>query len=1031
MPNKMLIDATHPEETRVVVVRGNRVEEFDFETAQRKQLRGNIYLAKVTRVEPSLQAAFIEYGGNRHGFLAFSEIHPDYYQIPVADRQALIEADERAHREAEEESENRSSHRRRSRHRNARRRGHGDRVQSDVIENAGQDPSQAAQPYEGGEHEHDGVYAGEAQPHDAEHHEDAAHHDHDAHEHEAHGHDHDQPHDHHDHDVPAPQERTDAVSEAPAAEAESGAPAAAPVEAAAAEATAEPEPAHDEHHDHEQPADSTAHADEPPHVEHAGEGYAAAAPDEFARVPEGDDGHDDEDDGEDAEEEVVESVGGDDVLEEVPERPFGPRRQYKIQEVIKRRQVMLVQVVKEERGNKGAALTTYLSLAGRYAVLMPNTARGGGISRKITSAQDRSRLKEVVQDLDVPEGMGIILRTAGASRTKPEIKRDFEYLIRMWETVRDMTLRSQAPTLVYEEGSLIKRSLRDLYNKEIDEIQVAGEAGYGEARDFMKMLMPSNVRAVKQYRDGQPLFSRMGVESQLDAMFSPTVQLRSGGYIVINQTEALVSIDVNSGRSTREHHIEDTALKTNLEAAEEVARQLRLRDLAGLIVIDFIDMDEKRNNRAVERKLSDCLRQDRARIQVGRISHFGLLEMSRQRIRASVLESSTEPCPQCGGSGHVRSVSSVALQLLRGIEEILMKGATHNLVVRTRTDVALYVLNHKRGHLRDLENAFKVTLAVVADATVSGQQSYVIDRGEQVHTLEAAKALLAAQAASFPPQVEEAYDDDDGYDIETESEVETEETEGLTDDAAEAATGEGDGDGQRRRRRRRRRGRGEQREGGVPREDGDAMRVASEAVEGAIAEDGEADEDEGDEQPGMARGDQSAGGERRPRRRGRRGGRRRRGGGLEDGLAGSIADELGPAQASEATDAVADFDGGSSEPAPSLVQADDQPEPVSPPAEIQPAADAQPEPVASAPAPAAEETGPEAERAAARRRSTVREKVSFMTSVPAEPAPPVSQTAPEPIAPAEPAAAEPAPATSSEAAPRKAGWWSRRFGSGE
>ena len=490
-----------------------------------------------------------------------------------------------------------------------------------------------------------------------------------------------------------------------------------------------------------------------------------------------------EEDGE-AEEEQVESVGGDDVLEEVPERAFRPRRQYKIQEVIKRRQVMLVQVVKEERGNKGAALTTYLSLAGRYAVLMPNTARGGGISRKITSAQDRSRLKEVVQDLDVPEGMGIILRTAGASRTKPEIKRDFEYLIRMWETVRDMTLKSQAPTLVYEEGSLIKRSLRDLYNKEIDEIQVAGEAGYTEARDFMKMLMPSNVRAVRKYRDQQPLFSRMGVESALDAMFSPTVQLRSGGYIVINQTEALVSIDVNSGRSTREHHIEDTALKTNLEAAEEVARQLRLRDLAGLIVIDFIDMDEKRNNRAVERKMSDCLRQDRARIQVGRISHFGLLEMSRQRIRASVLESSTEPCPHCGGSGHVRSVSSVALQLLRGIEEILMKGATHNLVVRTRTDVALYVLNHKRGHLRDLENSFKVSLAIVADPSVAGQQSFIIDRGEQVHTLEAAKALLAAQAAASVPQIEEPYEDEEGFDLETEGEVETEETEGLAEDAA-------------------------------------------------------------------------------------------------------------------------------------------------------------------------------------------------------------------------------------------------------
>ena len=406
----------------------------------------------------------------------------------------------------------------------------------------------------------------------------------------------------------------------------------------------------------------------------------------------------------------------------------------------------------------------------------------------------------------MPEGMGIILRTAGASRTKPEIKRDFEYLIRMWETVRDMTLKSQAPTLVYEEGSLIKRSLRDLYNKEIDEIQVAGEAGYREARDFMKMLMPSNVRAVQHYRDGQPLFSRMGVESQLDAMFSPTVQLRSGGYIVINQTEALVSIDVNSGRSTREHHIEDTALKTNLEAAEEVARQLRLRDLAGLIVIDFIDMEEKRNNRAVERKLNDCLKNDRARIQVGRISHFGLLEMSRQRIRASVLESSTEPCPHCGGTGHVRSVSSVALQVLRGIEEILMKGATHNLVVRTRTDVALYVLNHKRGHLRDLENSFKVTLAVIADATVSAQQSFIIDRGEQVHTLEAAKALLAAQAAAFPPQVEEAYDDEERST--SKSEVETEETEGLTEESAAAKKPAAKrAEGHKRKRRRRRRGR--------------------------------------------------------------------------------------------------------------------------------------------------------------------------------------------------------------------------------
>jgi ribonuclease E len=741
------------------------------------------------------------------------------------------------------------------------------------------------------------------------------------------------------------------------------------------------------------------------------------------------DGEDD-DDGEEAEEDIVESVGGDDVLEEVPERPFRPRRQYKIQEVIKRRQVMLVQVVKEERGNKGAALTTYLSLAGRYAVLMPNTARGGGISRKITSAQDRSRLKEVVQDLDVPEGMGIILRTAGASRTKPEIKRDFEYLIRMWETVRDMTLKSQAPTLVYEEGSLIKRSLRDLYNKEIDEILVAGEAGYQEARDFMHMLMPNNTRAVKLYRDGQPLFSRMGVESQLDAMFSPTVQLRSGGYIVINQTEALVSIDVNSGRSTREHHIEDTALKTNMEAAEEVARQLRLRDLAGLIVIDFIDMDEKRNNRAVERKLSDCLRQDRARIQVGRISHFGLLEMSRQRIRASVLESSTEICPHCGGSGHVRSVSSVALQLLRGLEEILMKGATHNLVVRTRTDVALYVLNHKRGHLRDLENSFKVTLAVIADPTVTGQQSYIIDRGEQVHTLEAAKALLAAQVAAFPPPQEEAYDDEEGFDVE--AEVETEETEGLADEqaAGEGSEGETEADGRRRKRRRRRRGRsGEGREGGAPPpRDGHEIAPAAIAVDGTetAGDDGEGDDDEDEDQTGEVRADQpAANGERRPRRRGRRGGRRRRGGGAEDGLVGSIADELGPPSVPEATSAVADFDGSAPESYGPSGEPDPRPEPAVSQGELQHAGHDQPD---SVPAPTqletGQETGADSERAG-RRRSTVREKVSFLSSPqPEAPTPaPVETSSPTP-------APQAAPETTGGEQPRRAGWWSRAFGSG-
>ena len=1108
MPNKMLIDATHPEETRVVVVRGNRVEEFDFETAQRRQLRGNIYLAKVTRVEPSLQAAFIEYGGNRHGFLAFSEIHPDYYQIPVADRQALIEAEEQAHREAEEENENRSSQRRRSRHRNARRRGHGERVQSEIVEGLVAD---SAQPID----DHPEAYSGENVPHDGEHlHADAEHHDDfDAHNHDHQDHDADEhghpddhhayDHDHGDHDrgdngeherlaetpaaesvslpshglVVAAEEAVEPQESAPSEQTQDeNAEAHAGLEAAAT--TSAGDDANGESQGAEQQVQIDMQAAPPswawgPRVATQPAVNSDARQSEFARTSaEDDDGaeDDDEDDGEEHEEEVVESVGGDDVLEEVPERPFRPRRQYKIQEVIKRRQVMLVQVVKEERGNKGAALTTYLSLAGRYAVLMPNTARGGGISRKITSAQDRLRLKEVVQELDVPEGMGIILRTAGAARTKPEIKRDFEYLLRMWETVRDLTLKSQAPTLVYEEGSLIKRSLRDLYNKEIDEIQVAGESGYREARDFMKMLMPSSVRAVKQYRDGQPLFSRMGVESQLDAMFSPIVQLRSGGYIVINQTEALVSIDVNSGRSTREHHIEDTALKTNLEAAEEVARQLRLRDLAGLIVIDFIDMDEKRNNRAVERKLSDCLRQDRARIQVGRISHFGLLEMSRQRIRASVLESSTEPCAQCGGTGHVRSVSSVALQLLRGLEEILMKGATHNLVVRTRTDVALYVLNHKRSHLRDLEDGFEVTLSIIADPTVNGQQAYVIERSDQVHTLEAAKALLAAQAAANLPPSEDLYEDEEPVDIETESEVETDETEGL----AEEATGEttGDHDSQRRKRRRRRRGRGGSAREDELREDTPATSpepamIASDSAEHAGEDDADSEQDgeESEEQSNLARDEQQLSGERR-RRRGRRGGRRRRGG--DEGLAGSIADELDMNAAPEATEAVADFDGLLAEASPPIAQTEATEQPSAPPSEEPPQAPVETPAQAEAqsqdervPSATAEEPPADHDRVA-RRRSTVREKVSFMSNNQSEHAPPLAQVPADQVpadqAPAEQAptdqvpadqisadqvptemAPSPVPAPSAELGsasetppqPRRAGWWSRRFGNGQ
>ena len=562
--NKMLIDATHPEETRVVVLRGGRVEEFDFESAARKLLRGNIYLAKVTRVEPSLQAAFVEYGGNRHGFLAFNEIHPDYYQIPVADRQALIE--EEAREEAAEEAAVDAHAEALARRRQSRRK-----------DDDGEDADEAGGSSGGESHsEHDGDEAGD-EPHDEAGDEEPGH-------------------------------RSLAESSLPEDERLS--------EPASASAS-----------------DDSVAANENS-FEAAGSETSAGAEDHAPAASDGEGGVQEvEANGATAEAERVEQVGsGEDALEELPSRPRRRPRSYKIQEVIKRRQVILVQVVKEERGNKGAALTTYLSLAGRYTVLMPNTARGGGISRKITQPQDRKRLKAIAAELEVPEGMGLIIRTAGAARTKQEIKRDFEYLLRLWESVRDLTLQSQAPSLVYEEGNLIKRSIRDLYNKDVEEIVVAGGEAHREAKDFMRMLMPSHAKNVVLYQEPEPLFTRHQIERQLNAMFSPYVTLRSGGYLVINQTEALVAIDVNSGKATREFSIEETALNTNLEASDEIARQLKLRDLAGLIVIDFIDMEEKRNNRNVERRLKEALRFDRARIQVGRISHFGLLEMSRQRL---------------------------------------------------------------------------------------------------------------------------------------------------------------------------------------------------------------------------------------------------------------------------------------------------------------------------------------------------------------------------------------------------------------
>ncbi|MTI46020.1 RNAse E [Roseibium hamelinense] len=758
MANKMLIDAAHPEETRVVVVRGNRVEEFDFEAANRKQLRGNIYLAKVTRVEPSLQAAFVEYGGNRHGFLAFSEIHPDYYQIPMADRQALLEAEaSQAAQDSEPEAEEKPKRRRRTR---AAKNETPEDVVSEEAPDAENDDTAAVSDSAG---------------------------------------------DSDDASVGGPDEDGAEATENSAEEQN--------LESSEADDAVDAKPRRSRSRRKKDEADAEADSDE-------------------------------EADSDDQ----VESVGAEDALEELPERRQPPRKQYKIQEVIKRRQVILVQVVKEERGNKGAALTTYLSLAGRYSVLMPNTARGGGISRKITQPTDRKRLKKIASELDVPEGMGVILRTAGASRTKAEIKRDFEYLMRLWENVRELTLKSSAPSLVYEEGSLIKRSIRDLYNKDIDEVSVAGDEGYREAKDFMRMLMPSHAKNVQPYRDPSPLFIRYGVEPQLDAMFSPQVTLKSGGYIVINQTEALVSIDVNSGKSTREHNIEDTALQTNLEAAEEVTRQLRLRDLAGLVVIDFIDMEENKNNRLVERKLKDCLKNDRARIQVGRISHFGLLEMSRQRLRTGVLESSTTPCPHCSGTGMIRSVESVALHVLRSLEDNLLKGASHNLLIRTTTTVALYILNQKRSNLFDLETRFAVEVEVQADDMVNGQL-YVLERTSPIDREENPQP----QAPIIQPHTIEIED-------EPEPDVEAEGEQEASDDQSE------DRDRKRRRRRKRRRG-GNQ----------DDRPEASARSDNATADDdgdsGDDDSDDATEKRETADGDDDR---RRKRRRGRRGGRRGR-----------------------------------------------------------------------------------------------------------------------------------------------------------
>jgi ribonuclease E len=714
---RMLIDARHQEETRVAVVKGNRIEEFDFESAEHKQLKGNIYLAKVTRVEPSLQAAFVDYGGNRHGFLAFSEIHPDYYQIPKEDREALLR--EEAEHAAEEERLRAAE--------DARYEDDGEEDSSgadrDEIEEVGDDA--------GGPANHQG-------------------------------------------------------DEGEASEDEEGAP---------------------------PKAETTSGSDE-------------------------------------------------NAADELRRKRQNLRRRYKIQDVIRRRQVLLVQVVKEERGNKGAALTTYLSLAGRYCVLMPNTSHGGGISRKISNGADRKRLKQIMTDLALPSTMGCIVRTAGLSRTKVEIKRDFDYLARLWDEIREKTLGSSAPALIYGDSDLIKRAIRDIYNRDIDEVIVEGEDGYKAARSFMKLLMPSHMKRVVNYHDPVPLFQRFGVEDQLAGMYQPLVQLKSGGYLVINPTEALVSIDINSGRSTREHNIEQTAYATNIEAANEIARQLRLRDMAGLVVIDFIDMESNGHVRKVEKAMKEALKNDRARIQVGRISSFGLMEMSRQRLRTGVLEASTKPCPHCEGSGLMRTASSAGLSALRMLEDEAARGRGSRIVLRAGREAAVYVLNRKRHEIDEVEQRYGVVIEVLIDDGLEGAKMSVESMGPP-----------PLQRPRMDPVVTPAVDEEedlaeeiDEEDEEEEEEPEPEAREERRPSQPRERSDEGEGDRGRKRRRRRGRRGGRRREG---EEQVDEQQVEGGEESPAEAADVPADPELGSEAPALVP-ETAAEGDEKPRRARRR-----------------------------------------------------------------------------------------------------------------------------------------------------------------
>jgi ribonuclease E len=934
----MLIDARHPEETRVAVLQGNRIEEFDFESAEHKQIKGNIYLAKVTRVEPSLQAAFVDFGGNRHGFLAFSEIHPDYYQIPKADRDALLAeeaeaAEEEERLRAEEEDEGISP---------------GDEY--DAEEESGESLAE--------DFAENGV------------------------------------------------EEVDTSDKDDVATFEGGA-------------------SDDNSGDEDGSDDDADNGDDDQNGEENADGSDQdRGRGRRGRRRQGSKGGDN----------GANSKGGRSRAKQVDEvraKRMALRRRYKIQDVIQRRQVLLVQVVKEERGNKGAALTTYLSLAGRYTVLMPNSSSGGGISRKISSTSDRKRLKDMVSDLKLPKSMGLIVRTAGMSRTKPEIKRDFDYLARVWDEIRENTLASVAPALIHSDSDLIKRAIRDIYNKEIEEVVVEGEDGYKSAKAFMKMLMPSHARRVKAYSDPVPLFQRYGAEDQLRAMYDPMVQLKSGGYLIINPTEALVSIDINSGRSTKEHGIEATALHTNLEAAKEIARQLRLRDMAGLVVIDFIDMEYPSNVRKVEKAMKDALKNDRARIQVGRISSFGLMEMSRQRLRTGVLEATTRPCPHCDGTGLVRTASSAGLSALRLIEDEAARGKGTLIRLAASTEAAIYLLNEKRADLVEIEQRYGVNVAVVPEGEEEGAKMAVSSSGPR-----------PAFAPKFEPIVDDEPEDDLPEEEEDFAEEEVEEREPRQ---ARRERADNDDEGGRNKKKRRRR------RGGRNRNRGDE----GEGAEGENSEDGADTGDDGDDN-GEARNaddngaeganDGATDSEGRPKKRRRRGGRgrKRRDGTYEGSEGGSDGDAdsdgseaqddgepaaaaevaAAPAEAEVAAD-VPEVEVAEAAPAekPKRVRAPRKKKEAVPVAEV--AAELAPEIAAeaadvAAEAPAEAEAAPaeKPKRKRAPRKAKVADAEPAETAEATEPAVVEAAPAPEPKADAEP---------DSDAKPRR-GWWQRTFG---